>query len=522
MYMNCAIKAGSTFNPDPKDPIMESIFQQYERVLVDSLVTSFGLDFLLDDRHGGDVDTVHNVRQIRNGSPMEYKNAKNAQDYDQRGEYKSEYYHKDKRYIEKNREISAQKKEGILADAYTGDRIAINGKSDLDHVISAKEIHEDRARVLAGLKGTDLANSNENLQATNSHTNRSKKADSMEVFLEKHSDEYTPEQQANMRRKDAIARKAYEEKIARTYYTSPKFATDLALAAGKVGLGMGVRQAAGFVFAEMWFAVKDEFQNVQDAAFDFANFLRALGKGIKRGFERAKKKYKEIFSKFLSGTCAGALSSLTTTLCNIFFTTSKNVVRIIRQSYVSLVEAGKVLFINPANYTFGERMRAVVKILATGASVVMGVIVSDAVGNTGIKAIPVLGDIVPSFCGAFVSGIMSCTLLYYLDRSELMNKLFRVLDCLPSVASDIAYYRQQAEYLEKYAAELESIDLLQFKKEIALYGQIGSDLEAAESEEEVNVVLRNAMKSANIPLPWKGYDSFDKFMGDKDSILVFG
>lgn len=260
---------------------------------------------------------------------------------------------------------------------------------------------------------------------------------------------------------------------------------------------------------------------MQNGSFDLGDFLNALGKGIKRGFERAKEKYKELFSKFLSGVVAGALSSLTTTLCNIFFTTAKNVVRIIRQSYASLVEACKVLFINPDNYTFGERMRAVVKILATGASVVVGAIVSEAVSNTGIKAIPVLCDIVPSFCGAFVSGIMSCTLLYFLDRSELMNKLFHALDGLHTIETEINYYRQQADFFERYAAELVEIDLVQFKKEVAFYDQIADSLEAAETEEELNIVLKNAMITANILVPWKGYESFDEFMNDSKAHLVF-
>lgn len=37
-----------------------SIFQQYEKVIIDSLITSFGLDFLIQDQHGGDVDTIYN------------------------------------------------------------------------------------------------------------------------------------------------------------------------------------------------------------------------------------------------------------------------------------------------------------------------------------------------------------------------------------------------------------------------------------------------------------------------------
>ena len=51
-----------------------SIFQQYEKVIIDSLITSFGLDFIIQDQHGGDVDTIHNVRQIGVDELMKYKN----------------------------------------------------------------------------------------------------------------------------------------------------------------------------------------------------------------------------------------------------------------------------------------------------------------------------------------------------------------------------------------------------------------------------------------------------------------
>lgn len=512
------VRTTTTFYPEPTEPIMESIFRQYERVLVESLITSFGLDFLVRDQYGGDVDTIHNVRKIGLDEEMTYKNPQNQQAYETRGTYDSVTYHKDARYIEKNREIHAQKKEGTLVDGYTGEKFEINGKSDLDHIISAKEIHDDPERVLAGLQGTSLANCESNLLATNPHTNRTKKADSMDTFLEKHGNEYTEAQKQNMRQKDAAARKSYKTKIATTYYTSPKFAKDLTFAAGNAGVRMGARQALGFVFAEMWFAVKEEFQKTA-GNFDLCEFLKALGCGIKIGFERAKEKYKALFERFLSGAIAGALSSLTTTLCNIFFTTAKNVVRMIRQSYASLVEAGKVLFINPDNYTFGDRLRAVVKILATGASVVAGVAVSEALGKTPVGTLPIVGDALQTFCGAFVTGILSCTLLYFFDRSELMQKLCKTLDGLHTIETEINYYRQQADYFERYAAKLMHIDLEQFQREITMYTHITQMLEEATTEEKLNNALLKAMKDAKNVIPWGSSKSFDEHMKTKKPMV---
>ncbi|NOW85870.1 hypothetical protein B0H39_003751 [Clostridium beijerinckii] len=513
-----ASQVGSNFYPESNENVLTSIFQQYESVIVESIITSFGLDFLIKDQHGGDVDTIYNVRKIGKDEQMIYKNKSNLDDYNGKGKYDSHAYHSHKGYIEKNREVSQQRKNGNLTDSYTGEIIPRNGKSDLDHVISAKEIHDDAGRVLAGLSGTDLANSDENLQATNPRTNRTKKALAMDEFLDKYGYEYTEEQKSNMYEKDVKARKAYEHKLAKAYYTSPKFAKDVALAAGNVSIKMGIKQALGFVFTEIWFAVKDEFVNMKNS-FDIGELFAAIGNGINRGFMSAKEKYKELFMKFKEGAVAGALSSLSTTLCNIFFTTSKNVVKIIRQTYASIVQAAKILFINPDNLPFGERMRAVVKIIATGASVVAGNIVSEFVEKTPIGMVPVIGDIVKTFCGTFVTGIMSCTLLYFLDRSEVINKLVNVLNNLHPMSTEVNYFYQQAEYFEKYAAEIMKIDIEKFHEETETYYSAALRIEEATSETELNSILKEILNKIGAQIPWKG--DFDSFMNNKNAVLVF-
>ena len=522
---NYVYAVGNQMPSDPNMPVMDLLFQQYKRVIVESLITSFGLDFLVKDQYGGDVDTIHNVRQVGQVPEMTYKNAQNAAAYENHGKYDTREYHRDPRYKEINRQISQQKKAGVLRDAYTGDKVARNEKTDLDHVISAHEIHDDRGRVLAGIKGTDLANCEENLKATNPHTNRTKKDGTIDQLLERRGDEYSDKQKEKMREVDAAARKDYNAKLAAAYYTSPRFAKDLTLAAANVGLRMGMRQALGFVFAEMWFAVEEEFQacDAKDEPFDLGDFLGRIGRGIQRGFENAKQKFPDLFSKFFSGATAGVLASLTTTLCNIFFTTAKNVVRVIRQSYASIVEACKVLLINPDAYPFGERMRATAKILATGASVVVGVLVQESLAELPLGTLPLAEDAVPVFCGTFVTGVMSCTLLYFLDRSEMVNRLVASLNQIRTVEGDIAYYRNQARFFEEYAAKLEQIDLESFRKETAIYHDLAKTIDQAQSEEQLNAALKQAYQSCGLPLPWQrqGYSSFDQAMQDPHMRLVF-
>ncbi len=518
---NFSSNVADGFEYNNKKTTFTNMFDQYEAVIVHSLVTSFGLDFLLTDQHGGDVDTIHNVRKIGADPEMHYKNQANAIVYANRGDYNSAAYHSDPRYIKRNRECSAAKKAGKLQDAYTGKTIAANESYDLDHVISAKEIHDDRGRVLAELDGTELANSSENLQPTNPHTNRSKKAKTMDEFLDKKGDEYSPEEKRRMKEADARSRAAYEAKLARAYYLSPKFAGDVALAAGNVGLKMGLRQAVGLMMAELWFSVKEEFQNRNsrfNAGHSLKEYLSAIREGIRTWFGRVKSKRKELFARFRDGALAGVLSSITTTLINIFFTTVKNTVKIIRQVYSNLVEAAKVLFLNPERLPLGERVKAAMKILAVGASVVAGVLVNEALSE--ITILPVLGDVVATFLSALVSGILSCTFLFFFDRSSIVAKLVDFLNGFTPYAESLRYFEEQAAAYDRYAAELTKIDMALLQSEIKRIQSVADVLDGANDVYELYDVLLAVYDRFGLHKPW-GDEDPDDFFADRNNCLVF-
>ena len=535
----------NAYDVDPKDNVFESIWKEYESVILQSLVTSFGLDFIVHDRHGGDVDTVHNVRQIGIDPEMKYKNVNNESDYENRGAYDSGAYHKDPRYIVINKKLSEKKKNGELTDSYTGKKLARNANVDLDHVVASKEIHEDRGRVLAGLDGLDLANNKENLKPTDRSINRSMQDKDMEAYLAdwekkaperkskiialKTKDSLTDKERKELEKLEKLdqidpdkmmienkkARKAYEAKIQKAYYTGGKFYKDTAIAAGSRGAEMGIRQALGFVFVEIYMGAENELKNMS-ANSDLEEMLKAVGTGVKKGAENAKKKYKEIFSKFGEGFISGSLASITTTICNIFFTTAKNLVRNIRQIYASVVQAGKVLLFNPDNLMFGDRIRTATVIIATGASVLVGTAVGELIGKTPIGLMPGVGPIVQTFSSTLVSGLISCTLLVCLDRSKFMNALIDMLNAIPT---EVNNYREVANALERLAAKLEKIDIAKFREDTERYRNISEKIAKSESETEINDLLLSAYKVFDIRIPWTG--DFDSFMGNRNNKLVF-
>jgi len=509
------------FEPNPNENVFASVWSEYEKVIMQSLITSFGLDFLVHDQHGGDVDTIHNVREVGKDPNMTYKNRQNAADYANRGVYDKVAYHSDPRY---RQIVSKARKEFDETGNKVNDAYVEGGKliprrnatipreeqAQLDHVISAEEIHNDPGRVLADLNGLDLANSESNLRFTNACLNLNMSNMSIEDYLKwcrenpdkvnwngKKGDPLPPEVESQLRKEYARAKKDYEAKLAKAYYTSPKFVKDTAIAAGSRGAEMGMRQAMGFVFVEIWIACKEEIQALPPGK-DLKDMLEAVASGVKKGVEIAKSKYKEILCKFGEGFVSGALASLTTTICNIFFTTAKNLVKCIRQIYASVVEAGKVLLFNPDNLMFGDRIKTSTVILATGASVLVGTAVGELISKTPIAGIPGVGSVVTVFCSSLVSGLLSCTLLVFLDRSKFMNN---VIDALNRIPSEVNNYKEIADALERLAAKLENLDIAKFRAETEKYKTIAIKIGKTESEEEMNSLLLSAYKVFDIKIP---------------------
>lgn len=536
------VEVGKNFSPSPEENLFDTMFKQYERVIIESLITSFGLDFIVQDRYGEDVDTVHNVRKIGIDSQMTYKNHANQEAYENRGAYSSKTYHADQRYRDVMQEAKHDFETNgtLIKDSYvegntlftrSNPTIPRERQGQLDHVVPAEKIHNDRGRVLAGLDGPALANNRDNLRYTNAALNRNMSNMTVEDYIawcEKNPaqvnwngnpGEPLPESvKEKLRSEYQRAKKAQDDRIARSYYTSPRFAKDLGKAVANVGVRMGARQVFGFIFAEIWFSVKEELERVEEP-FSMEDRLNSIGEGIRRGVKNAKEKYKDLIARFGEGLVSGALASLTTTLCNIFFTTAKNTVRIIRQSWASLVKAAEIILFNPDDLLFGDRICAATKILAVGGSVIAGTTVSDLLSKTPVGALPVVGDIIQTFCGALVSGIMSCTLLCLLDRSQIMRQLVNRFNDVPTMSTSIHYFREQARYFEAYAAELEQIDLEEFQKECGAYEEISAGIDKVSDENQLNVFLRKVFDEYHIPLPWQG--DFDTFMSNKENHLVF-
>lgn len=529
---NYLSELNSGIAPNPSNNVFSDIWGEYERVILHNLVTSFGLDFLVHDQRGGDVDTVQGVRETGT-----FKNSAYAQKYGERGKYSTHDYHSDDSYTTVTAEARRQFNETgtPIEDVYAPGNLLIFNKAEgpwrrvsLDHIISAHEVHDDPVRMLADLDGISLANDPENLRYTSISLNTKMSDMTIDEFIgwcDEHPDKVNwngengaplPEEvKQRLREEDARAREHYEARIAKSYYTSPQFYADAVTAAGKRGLEMGARQALGFVFLEIYYACEDELGAVPPGS-NFKECFEAIIRGIPKGLDNARLRYKDLMSQFAQGFWAGALASLTTTLCSIFFTTEKNMVRYIRQGYAAVVQAGNVLLINPDDLLLGDQLKMTTIVLGSGASVIAGTYVGDLISKTPIASVPEVGPVVTRFVSVLVSGLLSCTMLILLDRSKLVNTLIGKMNQYATVEHTI---KETSKAFENMAAEIEGYDIDAFSTQCLQFRLIAAKIGQATSEEELSSLLMDALTYSGICLPWDG--DFDVFMSDPSGRLVF-
>ena len=322
------------------------VLKELEKTVLQNLVQSFGLDFiLLEDKRGGDVDTIHNVREWQRENDPKNKDTLKVREKKEdninvseemkksmvltseglrnKEPYKKEvvnsngnvvkqddYHNNSSKYRERKDKDKKLEQDGKLTDGYTQEILdsndikkqGANTVSELDHSIPTSEIHHDAGRILSGVNGVELANSDTNLISTHQYFNNIKSNHSLDKLFREVLPKKISENQAlietskkklkeknlsqeeknnisneinNLKRKNAIlekarnneleirkteekARKIYNEKINKTYYASSKFLKNTAFQAGKKGLEMGGRQALGVVISEIWFELKEQ------------------------------------------------------------------------------------------------------------------------------------------------------------------------------------------------------------------------------------------------------------------------
>lgn len=311
-----------------------------------------------------------------------------------------------------------QNPDGTIPDAYNTGKDLGRDEVDLDHTVSKKELHDGMGLFMGTPEERKkAANDPANLHFTDKSNNRSKKSDPLEGWE-------ASQPGKTDRRRTKPADKRARKRIEEEHSIGPGEIARRGMKDGlKVGARQGRQQALARLLSEVISAVFDEVKDVFENGWKGGKYdlkwLDVLKERLDRVMGDILAKWKDVAVAFGTGWLSGFLSATVTALLNMFVRTGKNIVRVIREGFMSIVNAIKVLLRPPDNMNLGEAAHEASKVFATGLAVTGGILAGEAI-EEWLTGVP-FADLLASVLGGLVSGLGSLFVVFMLDKLDLFG-----------------------------------------------------------------------------------------------------
>lgn len=419
---------------------MESFWKVLKKQLTTETIQRFGIEHVLnmiegtgglsEYKDGGNVSTIHNAKQgifVDQEHERRFNAAYDRKNYEGRGD----------------RKLSAQRKKLFseneeIRDAYTKKKLHKDGRTHIDHITSAKEIHNmDAARLyMTDDERNDMATADSNMAAIDGRMNQSKGELSMEEWLKKEKDGQTNAERFEVDEAEAmrLRRKSQFGIKKKVILSAGKEVSEASFSAGKV---QAKKQVIGLL---MHYGTTIFIEEMQGYAVNWKNYsglnerlsgLKEMGDRVKvRLIEKVKNIkdiIKEIFNSAKEGFVSGIIGTIVTTLINMVATTLKNVGKILQDSVTTLISAFKLWTKNPNNLSKSELTKETIKMISLGISASIGIIAEEGIKKaleaTGTFAF--IAEPVGIVGGILVTGGCSALMIYVMDNFGRIMKKFK-------------------------------------------------------------------------------------------------
>ncbi|WP_143503315.1 MULTISPECIES: hypothetical protein [unclassified Pseudomonas] len=167
--------------------------------------------------------------------------------------------------------------------------------------------------------------------------------------------------------------------------------------------------------------IKDLYRNGRQNETLFAD----LGERLKRVGATVSAKWEQMLDSFSGGFVSGFVSNAVTVLINLFVTTGKRAVRMIREGIFSLLKALKTFLFPPKELSFSQAAHEALKLLAAGGVVVGGVALEEAVEKLILSVplfTPIAGMLTAILVGA-ATALSMTFVCYLLDKLDLFGAI---------------------------------------------------------------------------------------------------
>jgi len=185
---------------------------------------------------------------------------------------------------------------------------------------------------------------------------------------------------------------------------------------------MGLQQAIGLLLVDLANACLDELADSYRKGFvegtGVDNGWEALEIRLKNVTKNVGQNWKNIVVAFRDGALSGFISNLITTFINTFFTTAKNIVRLIREGTFIVFRAAKTILFPPKDMTLSEVWDSALKILVAGAATVGGIALETSFSTLFAK-IPVINSfasILSPIAAGILTAVVTSVAIYSIEK----------------------------------------------------------------------------------------------------------
>lgn len=417
----------------------KNLIEQCRESIVNTIIGQFGLaSLIITSQDGGNVTTTHNFEKgivVSEDDRKKYQEWQNNQKDDWKTIRKEAGY--DDSFNSKRKEYF--KLNGKIYDEYTGKELNKDGRTHLDHVISASEIEKNAKNnlFLSQEERAKMATDDANLAFTEASLNQSKSDRDLKDWMHdtKRGKEQTNAQRYGVNEEKAMKKYNTAQKhVSKTVNTAAfkKYSKELILTGGKDAGKMIAYSAIGIILKEvveaLIFEIKYTIKNYHKESIKEI-FIRFKNRAI-NVFERIKNKWKDILCNSFESGIMAFISNVVVFIINLFATTLKRIVSMIRATFVSLVQALKIVINPPKDMPKEEVYFQAIKVFAAGIIGAMSLMLTEGIeklllsvpGLNGLMVfiVPVInesiGTILSTTLSAICASVLTTIAFYYLDK----------------------------------------------------------------------------------------------------------
>ncbi|MHB9292199.1 hypothetical protein Holit_01293 [Hollandina sp. SP2] len=417
-----------------------------KNTVIETITGQFGLaGMFIQTQDGGSVTTTHNFEKgitatesdhqkyetykVTDDGSRDWQEVRKSSGYDVpfRGKRKEAFQNQDK-----------------IIDAYTGKELPKDGRAHLDHIVSAKEIESNAKNHLFKTleERAKMATNDKNLAWTEASANQSKGAQSMKEWLDKQGgtkgERFGIDREMALK-KDVKARQYIKTEI--TVAAAKKYSMELMTTGGKDAALMAAYSALGVVMRELTQAVFHEIHVTfkQRGKETLKEIFVRFKEHIREVITDLKATWKDILKGSFEAGITSFLSNIVVFIINLFATTLKKIVAMIRAGFVSLCQAIKMLVNPPDGMDREEANYQALKILTAGligaASLGLSVgiekLLQSIPGLQPLMMFPIpsigkesrtVSDILAVTLSALAGGLLTTIVLYFMDKCRNAGK----------------------------------------------------------------------------------------------------